>query len=58
VTAPYLSTVEEVALRARAREGDEHAYEVLIERHRNKADYRYVEIVEFSRFVLPEELLE
>jgi RNA polymerase sigma-70 factor (ECF subfamily) len=36
VTAPNLSTEEEAALLARAREGDERAYEALIERHRSE----------------------
>jgi RNA polymerase sigma-70 factor (ECF subfamily) len=36
VSAPYLSTDEEAALLVRAREGDERAYEALIERHRGE----------------------
>jgi RNA polymerase sigma-70 factor, ECF subfamily len=36
VTAPDLSTDEEAALLIRAREGDERAYEALIERHRSE----------------------
>jgi RNA polymerase sigma-70 factor (ECF subfamily) len=36
VTAPHLSTDEEAVLLARAREGDERAYEALIERHRSE----------------------